>query len=295
MCFLCSSTICAQTPEEKAVAYLSIEVPRWVAENHCYSCHNNGDGARALFAARQLSYKVPAEALRETISWITDPGEWDNNHGDAGFSDKKLERIQFAASLVEAFDAGLAERSSLLKAAEVLLRFQDPDGSWQVRSESIVGTPATYGPILATAMARRTLAKADEIKFSKAIRAADEWMMRAGIRNVVDAAALSLALGEKRRDALEFLTRAQGTSGGWGPFANSPPEAFDTAIALLALAPFRNEREIAERIRRSREFLASIQYADGGWPETTRPAGGKSYAQHISTTGWATLAMLGTR
>ena len=27
------------TPEERAVAYLGREVPRWQRENHCYSCH----------------------------------------------------------------------------------------------------------------------------------------------------------------------------------------------------------------------------------------------------------------
>lgn len=119
--WLCAFVSQTPSPEEKAVAYLSIEVPRWITENHCYSCHNNGDAARALFVARRLSYKVPAEALRETTNWVGHPEEWENNHGDAGFSDKKLERIQFASALVESFDAGLADRSALARAAEVLL------------------------------------------------------------------------------------------------------------------------------------------------------------------------------
>ena len=38
-------------PEARAVAFLSREVPRWSRENHCYSCHNNGDAARALYQA----------------------------------------------------------------------------------------------------------------------------------------------------------------------------------------------------------------------------------------------------
>jgi len=43
---------------------------------------------------------------------------------------------------------------------------------------------------------------------------------------------------------------------------------------------------------RGREFLLRMQHADGGWPETTRPAGGVSYAEHISTTAWALEALL---
>ena len=30
----------------------------------------------------------------------------------------------------------------------------------------------------------------------------------------------------------------------------------------------------------------------GRWTETTRPAGAESYAQRLSTAGWATLALL---
>jgi hypothetical protein len=41
-----------------------------------------------------------------------------------------------------------------------------------------------------------------------------------------------------------------------------------------------------------RSYLVVQQTEEGAWPETTRPSGGESYAQRISTTGWATLALL---
>jgi hypothetical protein len=44
-----------------------------------------------------------------------------------------------------------------------------------------------------------------------------------------------------------------------------------------------------------RAFLLEAQLGDGSWVETTRPAGQQSYAQYISTTAWATLALLATR
>src|SRR5947199_7117641 len=89
-------------PEARAIAYLAREVPRWSAENHCYSCHNNGDGARALYTARRQGYAVPDAALRDTTAWLARPGDWDSNHGNPLASDKKLARIQFAAALTEA-------------------------------------------------------------------------------------------------------------------------------------------------------------------------------------------------
>ncbi len=45
-------------------------------------------------------------------------------------------------------------------------------------------------------------------------------------------------------------------------------------------------------IKRGRAYLESIQPDDGSWVETTRPSGNESYAQRLSTTGWATLALL---
>jgi hypothetical protein len=59
-----------------------------------------------------------------------------------------------------------------------------------------------------------------------------------------------------------------------------PPEVFDTALALLALAPLRQQASVAELIRQGRSFLVAQQNADGSWPATTRPSGGDSYAQN---------------
>jgi hypothetical protein len=68
----------------------------------------------------------------------------------------------------------------------------------------------------------------------------------------------------------------------------SAAEPFDTAVVLLALSDLRQPQSIA----RGRKLLIARQRPDGGWPETTRPPGAQSYAQHISTSAWATLALI---
>lgn len=290
-------------PVARAVAYLSREVPRWSKQNHCYSCHNNGDGARALYAARRLGYEVPAQALADTTEWLRHPLGWDDNRGDPRFSDKRLARIQFAASLVEAMQAGVVtERQPLAQAAESLLPHQAADGSWPVDAQSAVGSPVTYGPALATYLARRTLEQAGAARFQAAINKAAGWLLNTPAVSVLDAAAISLALQDDRSDAaaakrpkcFELIVGAQASDGGWGPYAHSPSEPFDTALALLALASFQDRPETAARIEQGRGYLVRAQLAAGGWTETTRPAGGQSYAQHVSTTGWCTLALLRT-
>ncbi len=293
--------------EAKAITYLSREVPAWFREANCFSCHNNGDAARALFLARTLSYTVPDAALVDTLGWLVDPAEWENSPGDPIFSDKKLARIQFAAALAAAVDAGIVrDDTALEEAAETLLEDQEADGSWHVEGDdATIGSPATYGAVLATYMTRKTLEAADTERFSEAIGRADEWLLTAPLGPIMDTAALVLGLGDRaaleaRAKVAEALTRlldSQSSDGGWGPYPMTPSEPFDTALVLLALASLDESwdpQRVGEAISAGRGFLLDTQFADGGWIETTRPSGSQSYAEHISTTGWATLALLRT-
>jgi hypothetical protein len=284
------------SPEQRAIAFLAGEVPRWSRENNCFSCHNNGDGARALYTARQNGFPFPEGALTETTRWLVTPANWDSGPQNPAFNDKKLIRVQFTASLAAAYAAGLVQgRQPLIEAAESLLPFQEADGSWQVRGNSPVGSPVTYGPVLASYLARRSLEQADAVRFAEPIARANRWLASAHPESTVDTAALVLALpggSPAGREHLRSLLAAQNGDGGWGPHAANPSEVFDTAIALLAL------NDLAEKPRQAiaggRRFLLMEQLASGGWPETTRPSGGISYAQHVSTTAWATMALLAT-
>ena len=284
------------SPEQRAVTFLAGEVPRWSRENNCFSCHNNGDGARALYAAKQNGFPFPEGALTETTRWLITPGNWDSGPQNPAFNDKQLIRIQFAASLAGAYAAGLVQdRQPLIEAAESLLPFQQADGSWQVRGNSPVGSPVTYGPVLASFLARRSLEQADPVWFAEAIAKANRWLVSAQAESNMDTAALVFALpagSPAGREHLRNLLVAQNGDGGWGPHAANPSEAFDTAIALLALNDLAEKPP--EAIRRGRQFLVTEQLVSGGWRETTRPSGGTSYAQHVSTSAWATMALLAT-
>jgi hypothetical protein len=284
-----------ETPEQRALSYLTREVPRWAVENKCYSCHNNGDGARALYAARRLGHSISNDAIAGTTRWLLDPEAWEKNRGDAAVSDKKLARIQFAASLAEAYEAGvIRDKAALIKAAELLVNDQSADGSWQIEGGSDIGSPATYGAMLATVMSRRTLEKAAQDRFSAAIKRATEWLSRSEPDNLLETAAILIALPGRAHALLDRIARAQTPGGGWGPQLHAPAEPFDTAIVLLALRGLNDHIPTREMIRRGRTYLTRSQQESGGWPETTRPAGSQSYAQHISTSAWATLALLQT-
>jgi hypothetical protein len=287
--------------EQHALDYLSREVPAWSVKNKCFSCHNNGDGARALYTALRLGHSVPKKSLADILDWLTHPEQWDKIGDAAGSSDKNLARIQFAAALVDGLDAQVIKnREVLAKVAVLVAENQKLDGSWQVDAPGNVGSPATYGPCLATYLARRTLQKADAKQFKAAIGKANHWFERTSVKNILDAAAVLQALSDistteasaQRRHCHDLIRRGESKDGGWGPYVNSPPEPFDTAVVILALSHYHEEAGVKDMIKRGRAFLVKSQQEDGSWPETTRPAGAQSYAQRISTTAWATMALL---
>ena len=286
------------SPESKALAYLAREVPRWSAENHCYSCHNNGDAARALYAAIRLGREVSPGATLDTDRWLARPEGWDKNGGDGPISDKALARVQFTAGLASAVESGrLRDRDGLNRAAARLAIDQAEDGSWPIDEQGRVGSPVTYGRPLATWMARETLRSADPARYRDRIERADAWLGRLEPLSVLDASTVLLAGAadlstDRGRVTLEILRRGQSRDGGWGPFEKSAPEAFDTALALLALDRHRDRPGGPSMIARGRAYLVDSQQEDGSWTETTRPTGAESYAQRLSTTGWATMALL---
>jgi len=273
---------------QSALTFLAREVPRWERENHCYSCHNNGDAARALYLGRQKGYIVQNEAISGTTQWLLTPARWDEIHGTPAASDKKLARIQFTAALAEAVRTGEVKTKPILESASAaLIKLQSSDGSWQVDTGGLPGAPATYGTALATYLSRRSLELQKRSQFEDAIKRATHWLSTTKPKSTVDAAALLLAQPD-RSDCRQFLLQSQTSDGGWGAQPKMPAEAFDTAIVLLAL---HGEGPAAAR---GRALLVKMQESDGGWPETTRPSGSQSYAERISTTAWVVYALLET-
>jgi hypothetical protein len=284
---------------DRAVAFLAAEVPKWKQENHCYSCHNNGDAVRALLQAHDAGRLNELAPIDDTITFLATPEKWDANGPDGPFKDLKLQRIQFGAALAEAHATRVLDnRAAWRKAAKLVAENQSPEGCWDTDAPGTVGSPVTYGRALATALAAKMLSRSGG-DFSHEVDNARHWFEVNEPKNVLDAAATILGLAgevgeavdKRRQQCLALVREGQSSDGGCGPFVNSPPDVFDTAVVVIALSE-EHDNTHAKAIRRGREYLLAQQEADGGWPATTRPPGVDSYAQRISTTGWALLALL---
>ena len=155
--------------------------------------------------------------------------------------------------------------------------------------------------------------RADEAgRHADAIARGGTWLRALETTTVLDAASVVLGLGRdtdggavaQRRRCLQLIVDGEAPSGGWGAYLASRTEPFDTALVVLALRPLLDAPELLaptltpnrtrELVSRGRAFLLTEQLDDGSWVETTRPPGQQSYAQYVSTTGWATMALLET-
>lgn len=283
----------------KGVLFLRESLSKW----------RSGDAVRALLEAGARGYDL-GTSLDETLNFLKQPATWDRFTAPAGFDDKRLLRLQFASALAVAERHGKAASTDLEAAAKLLVADQAANGSWELEQSQSLGSPATYGTILATWSARTSLIASGMQPDNFTIVQADRWLRGLTVENVFDASSLLLALdltGDVmadglRRTALGIVRSGQAPNGGWGPYATAAPQVFDTALAVLALSALNVEPRIArstyrpeellEAIAKGKAFIESQQQADGSWPETTRPEGQESYAQRISTTGWALLALL---
>ena len=293
----------------RGVDYLKVEVPKWKVEHPCYSCHNNGDATRALLSASAKGHDI-GTSIDDTLAFLKQPAKWDQNKAPAGVDNKGLALVQFAAALAMAERQGKAASTDLEAAAKLLVADQKQDGSWQLDDSQSLGSPVNYGTILATWSARSTLIASGIQPDNFSVVQADRWIRGLTVDNVLDASATILALDlssdvmaeNLRRNCLSILRQGQAPTGGWGPYVTAAPQVYDTALAVLALSSLEVEprlarsayrvEELKEAIANGKKFIVSQQRPDGSWPETTRPANQESYAQRISTTGWAMLALL---
>src|SRR4029078_13324661 len=100
------------------------------------------------------------DAIGNTLAWLAAPELWDTNAKRGGSEELPLARIQFASALATMVATGRAAPDSLDRAAALLIVNQQDDGSWRLSDSQLLGGATFYGTSLATAMARRSLARA---------------------------------------------------------------------------------------------------------------------------------------
>ncbi len=283
------------TPERRAVAFLSVEVPKWARENKCFSCHNNGDALHGLLTAAKAGELADRKPLADTLAFLASPERWDANGPDGPFKDTKLRGFNLPprwpppSTPACRSSAGTGE-SRRIGGAAAIARRQLADR--RARQHRLA---RHLRPALATATSIRTLSAADRrrtpCRWPRLAAGSKRpspktcsmprprcwrWLRRpvTRCRQCASAAPCCCAKVNRRTaaGARSSIRRLKCSTRPWScwPWPAQQPTS-----------------ELSAFIARGRKYLLAEQSPDGSWPATTRPAGADSYAQQLSTTGWA--------
>jgi len=277
--------------------------PRWFT----FSIYNFAQWARAtmvpltVFSARRRARPLP-QGNRLDALFPEGRDRFDYRlpvRSKAGFSDWVFRRIDRLLHLAQSIGGRLSWRepreAAIRSVLEWIIQHQDADGVWGgIQSPWIYSMMSLYmeGYALDHPVMAKALAALDDPHW-RVDRGEASWI-QATNSPVWDTMLTLVALdeadaGEKHPEAVERAlrwlldrqVRVSGdwsikqpdlTPGGWAfEYANHHyPDIDDTAVALIALAPFRNEpkwveRGIGDAIKRGVDWLIGMQSAGGGW------------------------------
>jgi len=276
----------ARDAAQRGLDFLAQDTIAWQGQHNCYGCHVQAVTLDAMIVGRRNHYSVPDAGFAEVLRGMLDiPG---GAHGPVGFSvqDSPTGLIETSKSFGgaalaeydEHVDPGLS--TELLRTAEALLEFQQPDGS-------VLSTdhrpPVVAGLMQSTTQAARTWRQAHA-------RTADErWLLpisraetfirtRAG--QLTDESAtylqdLSYAIiglqaagahsGEQVIELLgSELRQRQNDDGGWGFLPEEASDAFATGQALYVLKRL-GVGDSDRAVSRGTSWLVEMQQPDGSW------------------------------
>lgn len=312
---------CAEEPEsgkrpgtpdqvvDRAIDFIKADAAKWRAEHSCVTCHHGAMTAWVLSEANHQGYLIDARILEETV-WQTkralvprfvkprEPG---------------LQLITSAMYLgVMSHNLPILSRDEMHQLAEHLARFQEPDGTWELRNPEGSGLPPTSESretiVLLALLAWEPYVPADPQQ-AEAARASREkavaWLRDNKSTDTLQALALRLLLDvrsgkppQQLQSAIDRLLKMQKADGGWSQLPEMSSDAYATGQTLWVLS-FAGVLPDRPEIARAISFLVATQREDGSWPMPYRSHPGiKSTRERGPVpityfgTAWATLGLV---
>lgn len=294
---------------ELALDFMVKDAAKWRAEHGCVTCHHGTMTVWALSEAKNQGYLVGAVNLEET-TWETKTAVVRR------FSKPREPGIQLITS---AFYLGIMSqnlpiltRDEMRLLAEHLARFQEEDGTWELRNQEGSGLPPTSESretiVLLGLLAWEPHILASPLEAAKAHASREKavaWLRDNQSTDTLQAIALRLLLDvrsgkppEQLQPGIDRLLSLQNTDGGWRQLPEMPSDAYATGQTLWVLS-FAGVRPDHSEVVRAVSYLVASQRADGSWPMPFRshpdvPATRERGPIPITYFGsaWATLGLV---
>ncbi len=306
---LVAATVVRRSPDarkgaQRGLGFVAREAAAWQATNKCYGCHVQAVTLEALSIGQHNQYEVPSEDMSLVVRGLTEVNggsRGPNGLSVGGDAHHLIETSkEFGGAAFARYDAlaGPELRDDLLKTADELTRFQQPDGALRTSDRRF---PVETGPMQATTQAMQTWRQAFERsadeKWLAPLRRAEGWLQAQAQKlardpeaSIVDLNYAAIGLSSAGAQASEGTVRAiagrlRGLArddGGFGFQAGDASNAFATGQTLYALRLLGVGDDDAV-VARGTSWLLEHQATDGGW---SHAGSGKAEAM------WAVLGLV---
>jgi hypothetical protein len=248
----------------------------------CLSCHHEGVGLSTLGFLRKKGFGVDDDLAARLASSLTRGYVEFAPLYRRALTDEAAARaadffgdipVQMGYLLGGLLDSGYEPNPTTSAAAELLLKFQQEDGSWTFEFPR---EPLQSSDFTTTAMAARVLRvyapKRQADRADRAIARARQWLLDDAPSSTDDLAFRLLGLCWLRappnavREAVRPLLSAQRPNGGWTQLpSTTESDAYATGLVLLALNQSGCVPVDDPAYRRGVAFLLETQRPDGTW------------------------------
>lgn len=261
---------------ERALDFIVKDAAKWRAEHGCVTCHHGAMTVWALSEAKQQGYVVDPRILEET-TWETkktfvrrcriprEPGI-------------QLLTLDFYMGIMSQ-NLPILSRDELRLLAEHLARFQEEDGTWELRNPEGSGLPphseSRETIVLLALLAWEPSVSADPQQAARMQASREKalaWLRDNKSTDTLQAIALRLLLDvrsgkprEQLQPGIDRLLSLQHTDGGWRQLPEMPSDAYATGQTLWVLS-FAGVKPNRPEIVRAISFLVANQRDDGSWP-----------------------------
>jgi len=283
------ASVDASNPKARAAAqhgldFLAHETEAWQTQHQCYGCHVHAVTLEAFVVGRHNQYELPEKDMKSVLGGMLDVAGGVRHSGGFSYQDNSLwaPAKAFGGAALAHYDQWIDSslRNDLVKTADELLKFQQPDGSIQLDWINLpVGSGAIQGTYQAAQTWQQVYARTADSRWLLPLQHAESYLHTAALAqltstggSIQDLNYAIMGLGAAgagssddtvRKLAALVLTR-QHQDGGWGFNTETDSSAFTTGQTLYALrVAGMTDRDAP--LAKGTAWLITHQAQDGGW------------------------------
>ncbi len=284
---------------ERGLGHLDKAGQEWLTGRKCIGCHHGAFMVWSHHEARQRGFAIDEKKLadmnRQVMSvYLTDRADFEKKKGG------QVRSTEVILAQVGVIPADETTAEMVREARSILLRAQQPDGSWKYAGQPQERPPAEADEITTMWAVLALASQTDSDEALAAARArARAWLEKHQTGKGNEALVLRLLLEQKfggaarAKELLAELVSRQNADGGWSWSATRKSDPFATGESLYALGLLGHTGD-DPAVQKAWKYLLAAQKPDGSWFAPTKKDNGQSAIASYWGSAWAVMGLVRT-